>query len=50
VDPANPTFSISFFHTHLDVLKSQFDYVMREGEEFAKLHKIFMEIKEPGVI
>ena len=33
-------------HTHLDDLKSQFDYAMREGEEFPIMQKIYMEMKE----
>jgi hypothetical protein len=31
---------------HLNELKTQFDNAMREGEEFAALKKMYMEIKE----
>ncbi len=31
---------------HLNEMKSQFDSIMREGEEFAFQKKIYMEIKE----
>lgn len=31
---------------HLNELKAKFDKAMRDGEEFATLKKIYMEIKE----
>lgn len=31
---------------HLNELKTQFDNAMRDGDEFANLKKIYMEIKE----
>ena len=31
---------------HLNELKTEFDMAMRDGEEFATLKKIYMEIKE----
>jgi uncharacterized protein YxjI len=37
---------VTAIRIHLNELKTRFDQAMRNGEEFAVLKKIYMEIKE----
>jgi hypothetical protein len=39
-------FDATAMRIHLNELKSQFDNAMRDGEVFANLKKVYMEIKE----
>jgi len=40
------TVDVISIRIHLNELKTQFDNAMRDGDEFATLKKIYMEIKE----
>ena len=43
---ATESVDVITIRNHLNELKTKFDNAMHEGEEFANLKKIYMEIKE----